>query len=110
MGSPRPPSGSVTKGGLGGEFFLKVDLSGSGPRGPRIRSRNYDRGSPRNYWSAIWEDHFLGDRPTTGAERKRKWREREREKRKLELPFDPTDGMAALMARALPILTPDPKY
>jgi hypothetical protein len=52
---------------------------------------------------------LLGDRPTTGAERKRKWREREREKRKLELPFDPTDGMAALMARALPILTPDPK-
>jgi hypothetical protein len=42
----------------------------------------------------------------TGAERK--WREREREKRKLELPFDPTDGMAALMARALPILTPGP--
>ena len=47
---------------------------------------------------------LLGDRPTTGAERKRKWREREREKRKLELPFDPTDGMAALMARALPRL------
>jgi hypothetical protein len=51
---------------------------------------------------------LLGDRPMTGAERKRKWREREREKRKLELPFDPTDGMAALMARALPILTPGP--
>ena len=50
---------------------------------------------------------LLGDRPTTGAERKRKWRERQREKQKLDPAFDPNaDGMSVLMARALPILTP----
>jgi hypothetical protein len=50
---------------------------------------------------------LLGDRPTTGAERKRKWRERQREKQKLDPAFDPSaDGMSVLMARALPILTP----
>ena len=43
---------------------------------------------------------LLGDRPTTGAERKRRWRERQRERRP---DFDPSgDGTAALMSRALP--------
>ena len=43
---------------------------------------------------------LLGDRPTTGAERKRRWRERLRERRP---DVDPSgDGTAALMSRALP--------
>lgn len=43
---------------------------------------------------------LLGDRPTTGAERKRRWRERQRDRRP---DFDPSgDGTAALMSRALP--------
>jgi hypothetical protein len=53
---------------------------------------------------------LLGDRPTTGAERKRKWRERQREKQRRDPAIDPNaDGMSVLMARALPSLTPDPK-
>jgi len=53
---------------------------------------------------------LLGDRPTTGAERKRRWRERQREKEKLKLGFDPrtADAMTVLLARALQILTPGP--
>jgi hypothetical protein len=50
---------------------------------------------------------LLGDRPTTGAERKRRWRERQCEKQKLDPAFDPNaDGMSVLMARALPRLDP----
>jgi hypothetical protein len=54
---------------------------------------------------------LLGDRPTTGAERKRAWRERQREKFRREYPnFDPgADATSVLMARSLPSLTPDPK-
>jgi hypothetical protein len=47
---------------------------------------------------------LLGDRPTTGAERKRKWRERERQKQILKLGFDPltVNAFDVLMARAIP--------
>jgi hypothetical protein len=61
---------------------------------------------PRNYWSAIWADHFSATdrRPALNGSGNG---ERQREKQKLDPAFDPNaDGMSVLMARALPILTP----
>jgi hypothetical protein len=48
--------------------------------------------------------HLVLDRKmATGAQRKRAWRARQVEKFRAEHPdFDPSDGMSALMLRALP--------